>query len=253
MAELNLFGGGKEHSWDLGALIHQDSPFLLIHKPTVIDTWIALAILIAILLLARMALRSPKSRPYYIVISAVKTLMGMVEQSLGYFSFAHCCFGAALFIFILLCNTLALIPFLEEPTQDLSTTLACALISFFYTQTYAIKVHGFGGYLKEYFAPFFLMFPIHVMGKLASIVSLSFRLFGNIFGGAQITGMWLGAIQGRFILEIFGLISGINLVVMLFFGLFEGFLQAFVFTTLSLTYLSIAIQPTSEHGHGEQS
>jgi F-type H+-transporting ATPase subunit a len=70
---------------------------------------------------------------------------------------------------------------------------------------------------------------------------MSFRLFGNIFGGATISNIYFGAIKGSFVLETLGLFSGINIIITLFFGLFEGFLQAFVFTMLSLTYLSIAM------------
>lgn len=253
MAELDLFGGGKEHYWDLGTWFNVDSPYLRINKVIVIDTWIALIILITLLLLARIALRKPKTQGFFIVTSGVKALMDMVEQSLGKFSFTHCCFSSALFIFIVLCNTLAIIPWLEEPTTNLTTTLACSLISFFYIQTWAIKEHGVWGYIKEYFTPIFLMFPIHIMGKLANIISLAFRLLGNIYGGARITGMLLGAIKGNIILELLALCTGVNIIVALFFGLFEGFLQAFVFTTLSLTYLAIALQHSGEAEHGEAS
>jgi F-type H+-transporting ATPase subunit a len=91
------------------------------------------------------------------------------------------------------------------------------------------------------------MLPLNVIGKLATVVSISFRLFGNIFGGSIISSIYFNAIQGRFLLELIGLISGINLIMVLFFGIFEGFLQAFVFSMLSLTYLSIALQ--GEGGH----
>ena len=131
---------------------------------------------------------------------------------------------------------------MEEPTTDVNTTLALGLVSFFYTQSAAIKAEGLWSYIKGYFSPFFLMMPLNVVGKLATIISISFRLFGNIFGGSIITGIWFNAIQGNFLLEIIGLATGINLIIVIFFGLFEGFLQAFVFGMLSLTYLSIALQ-----------
>ena len=73
---------------------------------------------------------------------------------------------------------------MEEPTQNLNTTLALAMTSFFYVQYNGIRAHGIKGYLKEYTEPFIIMAPLHIISKLASIVSMSFRLFGNIYGGA---------------------------------------------------------------------
>ncbi len=135
---------------------------------------------------------------------------------------------------------------MEEPTKDINTTLALGLISFFYIQTVAIYKQGILAYIKEYFSPFVFMFPLNIVGKLASIVSISFRLFGNIFGGSIIPKIYFGLIQGSLIGETIGLVLGLNFSLVLFFTLFEGSLQAFVFTMLTLTYLSIAI-----HGEGD--
>lgn len=163
-------------------------------------------------------------------------------QSLGRFMYGHFMFITALFIFILTCNIISIIPWLEhEPTSDINTTLSLGIISFFYTQINGIREHGFFGYLKEYIEPAFVMAPIHVIGKLASIVSISCRLFGNIFGGSIIMKLYFGSISQSVIMQIVGLAIGLNFLIIFFFGLFEGFLQAFVFTMLSLTYLSLAV------------
>ena len=160
---------------------------------------------------------------------------------MGSLIFPHFAFVTSIFLFILFCNIISIVPWMEEPTQNLNTTLALGITSFLYVQFNGLRAHGIKGYLKEYTEPFFIMAPLHVIGKLASIVSMSFRLFGNIFGGAIITGMYMNLIKRYVILEIVGLGMGLNFVILFFFGLFEGFLQAFVFTMLSLTYLSIAI------------
>ena len=86
------------------------------------------------------------------------------------------------------------------------------------------------------------MLPLNLVGKLASIVSISFRLFGNIFGGSIISQIYFGSIKGSLLLETIGILSGVNIAITLFFTLFEGFLQAFVFAMLTLTYLSIGLQ-----------
>jgi F-type H+-transporting ATPase subunit a len=149
-----------------------------------------------------------------------------------------------------MCSAIIIIPGMEEPTQNLNTTLALGIISFLYIQAYAIKSHGFVHYISEYFQPFIFgipnifLFPLHLVGKLASVVSISFRLFGNIFGGATISALFVGAIKGSLVGESLGLIM--NICVLLPFGLFEGFLQAFVFSMLTITYLSLELKEEAE-------
>jgi F-type H+-transporting ATPase subunit a len=154
-------------------------------------------------------------------------------------------------VFILLCNALStLFPWSEEPTTDINTALGLGITSFLYIQWFSIQTKGLWPYIKGYFSPMFIMFPLNVVGKLANIVSISFRLFGNIFGGALISKIYHSFIQGSFSLELFGLTSGFNLfVINIYFGLFEGLIQAFVFSMLTMTYLSIALQAGEDGGH----
>jgi F-type H+-transporting ATPase subunit a len=103
----------------------------------------------------------------------------------------------------------------------------------FYNAHYAgIKSNGFRAYIKEYFQPIFFMMPLNVIGELAKIVSISFRLFGNIMGGSII------------ILVISHLIYSLVLPPLLygFFGLFVGTIQAFVFTMLTIVYISVQVK-----------
>lgn len=232
------------HNWSLGKIIGYNYAFLSVHIPTVIHTWlIMLLTLIAIGCIRFFFYRNTVVRA--IITTAIDSLMTLITQSLGHFSFNHFCFIAALFLFILLCNIAPIIPWLEEPTQNINTGLALGIISFVYIQCAAIKVHGVWHYIKnEFFAPFFIMFPLHLIGKLASIISISFRLFGNVFGGSMISHIYFGTMENisySWIFQILGLISGLNFIIVGFFTLFEGCLQAFVFTMLSLTYLSIAL------------
>jgi len=225
------------HSWQPFARF-TTHPFFTVNRETIIGTWVVLALLILIGGLVWLLLKKPNGIARYLAFSAAQGFIDLTTQTLGTFNAHHFYFCAALFLFIALCNCVTLLPWTEEPTADINTTLAMGLISFFYTQWYAIKAHGLGGYLKEYFTPIFIMFPLHVIGKLSSIISLSFRLFGNIFGGSVIARIYLSFIKGSVILETLGL--PLNILITLFFVLFEGLLQAFVFSMLSLTYLSIA-------------
>lgn len=223
-------------------------PFFNINATTVFNTWAAMGLLFVIILWARASMRKKNSIGQYVVLSFVRGFKDLGVQALGTFNYAHFAMITALFIFILLCNWISIIPWLEEPTRDLNTTLALGLISFLYSQGNAIGTHGFKEYIKDYFAPFILMFPLNVIGNLATIVSISFRLFGNIFGGSIIAQLYTQTISGVFIWESLGILSGINISITLFFGLFEGFIQAFVFAMLSLTYLSMAVAPKTIEG-----
>jgi F-type H+-transporting ATPase subunit a len=228
-----------ELQWSLADFFGYKHSFLFINAETVVYTWLMLLVMAIIIGTIRIILiRDSLAR--YAVLSLIEALMDMVTQALGTFSFGHFAFIGALFCFILLANTISIIPWLDEPTKDINTTLALGIISFMYIQAASIKQNGLIAYIKDYFSPFFILFPLNVIGKMASIISLSFRLFGNIFAGSIIATMWMSAIRGSLIAEIIGI--PFNLVIMIFFGIFEGFLQAFVFTMLSLTYLSLALQ-----------
>lgn len=138
----------------------------------------------------------------------------------------------ALFMFLLLSNWIGMIPHLEEPTKDLNTPLSLGVMGFVIAHYAGIKSKGFKKYVKEYFEPIFFMMPLNVIGELAKIVSISFRLFGNIMGGSII------------ILVVSYLTYSILLPPFLnvFFGLFVGGIQAFVFTMLTIVYISVQVK-----------
>jgi len=138
----------------------------------------------------------------------------------------------ALFIFLLLSNWLGILPHLEEPTRDLNTPLGLGLLGFVVAHYAGIREKGWRVYLKAYFEPVFFLMPLNLIGELAKIVSISFRLFGNIMGGAII------------ILVVSHLCFSLLLPPLLnaFFGLFVGTIQAFVFTMLTVVYIAVQIR-----------
>ena len=221
-------------------------PFWLVNMDTLIYTWIVLGFIVFLVVACNIALKYNHDIISFGLISFVRTFKELADQTLGFYSFAHTSFVLTLFTFIVLCNTIALIPGLEEPTSDLNTTLALGITSFMYVQINSIRAHGILGYMGEFLQPFFFMMPLNIVGELASIMSISFRLFGNIFGGLIIGKLYHSAIGGVFILEMLGIISGLNMVLILFLGVFTGVVQAFVFSILSLTYLALAVQSEEE-------
>lgn len=242
MQELDFF---KEHIWKPFEYFGFTNTLLYLDSQVIIDTWIVLFVLLVFSLLSSYYVKR-KNIISFIILSSVKSFKELFAQNIEVFNRSYFYFIFSLFIFILSCNLIAIIPYVEEPTANVNTTLALGIISFLYVQFASIQVHGVKEYIKEYFSPFFLLFPLNVIGELAKVISLSFRLFGNIFGGSIISRLWSTAASTSFITEIIAIASGINLIIVIFFILFEGFIQAFVFTMLTLTYLSVAIQHEEE-------
>lgn len=226
-------------------------PFFNINSVTVVNTWIVILVLIVLILPMRFFLSRKQSVIRFLTMTYISAFIDLIEQALGSFYYQHFCFMTALFTFIAVCNMISILPGIEEPTQDINTTLALGIIAFVYTHAVVIHRHGFIAYAREYFQPFFVMFPLNIVGHLASILSISFRLFGNIFGGATITHLFMAGVRaysGPTIMGIFALICGSIMMIPLtiIFGVFEGLIQAFVFFMLSLTHLAMSMQETSE-------
>jgi F-type H+-transporting ATPase subunit a len=137
-----------------------------------------------------------------------------------------------------------LVPFLRPPTADINMTLALALVSFTAIQYYGIKSHGVWGRIKHMANPPFL-FPIEVIGEFSRIISLSARLFGNVFAGEALLGV-MYAITAKI---GFLLIPVLVPVIFLFLELLFGTIQALVFAMLTLVYIAIA----AAHEHGDDS
>ncbi len=126
------------------------------------------------------------------------------------------------------------LPGFKEPTTDLSLPATLAIIFVLALgHGSGIRFHGIRGYIKEYFSPGGIigigMFPLNVVGKIAELISLSFRIFGNIFGGAIIMSVVSGLLY-YFVVPI-GMYG--------YFSVFAGTIQAFVFTMLATTYISM--------------
>jgi F-type H+-transporting ATPase subunit a len=163
----------------------------------------------------------------------VTSLYGLTEDALDpRMARKYAPMVCALFMFLLLSNWIGMIPHLHEPTKDLNTPLSLGIMGFAIAHYAGIKTKGFKAYIKEYFEPIFFMMPLNLIGELAKIVSISFRLFGNIMGGSII------------ILVVSHLVYSILLPPFLaaFFGLFVGAVQAFVFTMLTVVYISVQVK-----------
>lgn len=139
------------------------------------------------------------------------------------------------------------VPFFRAANADLNTTLGMAIIAVVVVQIAGIAAHGVGGYLKELVTPVFLA-PIHIMGEISRVISLSFRLFGNIFGGEVLVTVMFVLLGSVF--------AGFGAFIFLGLEVLFGFIQALLFSILTLVFISSAVaghgggHGEEEHGHG---
>lgn len=163
-----------------------------------------------------------------------KTVMGE-ESAKKYFSYVIFCF-----FFILVNNLLGILPGSMSATQNLNTTLALGLFTFFYFNFQGIRAVGFVNYMKHFAGPMpalaLLIFPIEIISVSVRPLSLALRLRGNMDGDHLILGIFS---------ELVPYIVPIPFYAM---GIFVGFLQAFVFTLLTMIYIGMA---TAHHDHGD--
>lgn len=132
---------------------------------------------------------------------------------------------------------------LRAPTSDLAVTFSLGLITFFLLNYHGLKKLGLGGRLKSMggavpaMRP--IMIPLKIVSDIAVPVSLACRLFGNMLGGMIVMELLKGALGGY--------AAGIPGVAGLYFNLFHPLIQAYIFITLSLTFIDEAMESPEEH------
>jgi F-type H+-transporting ATPase subunit a len=207
------------------------------HNPHVIYSWVVMTLLISAAALATrsIGLIPSKGQNFFeVLISGMEEFMVDVTGEEGRWLFP---LAATVFIYVFISNLIGLVPGFFPPTANLNTTASCALTVVVFTHIIGIKYHG-AKYIKHFMGPVWWMipiiFPIEVIGHLARILSLSFRLFGNMMGHELVLAI-LFLLAGAFFapLPIMAL------------GIFVALVQAFVFFLLSIMYFTGAM----EHAH----
>jgi F-type H+-transporting ATPase subunit a len=147
--------------------------------------------------------------------------------------------GVTVGLFILVCNWLAFVPsgdpgFLAPPTGDVNLPLALALIVFVLQHYNSVKARGVGGYFKHYAQPYAALTPINIIEEITKPITLTFRLFGNIFSGVLMIAVIVTLIPPY--------ASWIGLLVWKPFDeLFIGAIQAFIFALLTIMYMGMGM------------
>ena len=151
------------------------------------------------------------------------------EDAAGHGGLKYLAFFGTLFFFILFCNLIGIIPGLESPTMFPAVTLGCAIAAFLYYNVVGIQAVGLGHYLKHFVGPMPalapLMIPIEIVSHFARPLSLTIRLYANMLAGEKVTLVFLGLTYFIAPAAFMGL------------HVFVAFLQAYVFTVLTMMYV----------------
>ncbi|MFZ7133025.1 MAG: F0F1 ATP synthase subunit A [Eubacteriales bacterium] len=202
---------------------------------TTINMWIVMLGITIFCLLATRKLQRVPGKLQAVAELIVSSINGLTESTMGKHNMAFAPYMLTLFMYLGIANLVGLVG-LRPPTSDLTMTLALALLTFFMTQFFGIKSKGIGGYLKGFIEPMPLLLPINIIGELANPISLSFRLFGNMLGGVIIMSLVYSALTGLMYFAV-----GIPIVLHLYFDIFSGLLQSFIFVMLSMVFISMAM------------
>lgn len=223
---------------------------------TVTTTWI---IMIVLTLLLWWGTKNLKEKPgkkqvvFEIIYGFYDWLAGNV---LSKWKGKFMAYVSALMTYLIIANTISLIPlpgftrsaegvlsigtFFKNPTSDLNTTVGLALITAAVFLYFGIRVNGIWGYIKGLMEPSILMLPLNIIGELAKPLNISMRLFGNMLGGAVIITLLYQFTSWLFIKSYIP-VPIVIVPLHMYFDLFAGLIQSFVFTMLTLVYISMAV------------
>lgn len=213
---------------------------------TVTVTWFIMAVILVFCLVATRHLKREPKGLQIIVEQFVKIVRNLTTQNMGERNIVFAPYVATLLLFIGISNIVGLVG-LRPPTADLNTTMCLSIATFALTQIFGVKSKGLGGYGKSFMEPMPFLLPLNIVGELANPVSLGFRLFGNITAGVIIMGLLYGAL-GSFTQMLLGTVippllqAGVPAVLHIYFDLFSGLLQSFIFTMLTMVFIAGAME-----------
>lgn len=211
-----------------------------------------------ILIVLSLVLRSRMSLVPHGISSGFELIFSFIykfaDTAIGKESHKYYPLFIGIFLFVITGNIIGLIPGLSSPTASLNITLGLALITFCYYQFHGIREHGLG-YIKHFMGPKLpwylfpinmLMFVVEIISHLARIVSLSLRLFCNIFAKEILLGILAGLLV-QFVLGSTMIEKGLSISVLflrtiiILLGTLVSFVQAYIFTALAIIYIAGAI------------
>ncbi len=189
-------------------------------------------IVLAVMVNRKISKSNPEDTPGMLVNIfelAVEMLDNMVKGIMGSNGRKFRNYIATVFMFALLCNISGLFG-LRPPTADYGVTFAMGVLTFLIIHYNGIKKNG-AGHFTALFKPIPLLFPINLIGEIAVPLSLSLRLFGNVLSGTVMMGLIYGLLSPP-------ITTGIPAVLHIYFDIFSGCIQAYVFCMLTMVYVT---------------
>lgn len=196
-------------------------------------TWFVMALLILVAILVKRSIKTVPTGLQNFFEPVIDSIENMVEETMGHKGKAYFPLIATIAFFILTSNLIALIPGFFPPTADLNTNAAIALTVFAMTHIIGVKEHGIG-YFKHFCGPVMwlapVMVPIEMIGHLARPLSLTLRLFGNMYGHEIV------------LMIFFTLVPFLLPLPMMLMGVMVAFIQTFVFMLLAMIYIAGSLE-----------
>lgn len=218
-----------------------------------------LAVTVILILLAFFIGRGLKKRPggFQVIVEKLVTMLyNLVEDTMGKHNMKFAPYIGTLFLSSIIGTLLGMTQIFRSATADLSVTLAWAIVTSVMVWYSNIKNFGVKTWLKGFTEPIVVMTPMNIVSEIAQPVSMAFRHFGNVAGGSVLTSLvyaalavlsnllfgWLPGLIG----EIPFMQAGIPAFLSIYFDLFSGFVQALVFSLLTMVYVGSANPPPEE-------
>jgi len=211
------------------------------------ENWITMEILVVVIIILLFAFLRPRlsaDKPgrLQLTFEAIYGFIsGQAQEGIDHGHEKYLPFAGTLFIFILFMNLIGIVPGFESPTMTAAVPAGMAVAVFLYYNYMGMRSHGFGKYLAHFAGPMPalapLMIPIEIISHLARPLSLTIRLYANMFAGEQVTLAFLGLSY----LVLPAVFMGLHT--------FVSFLQAFIFMLLTIMYVGSAVGHEHEEGH----
>jgi F-type H+-transporting ATPase subunit a len=224
-----------------------DAGYLPIPTHVVMFLFVVLiSVVVLTILRGKLSVESPNTRQQTFEVG-VEAIRGLLSDLIGPGGMKHFPVVATFGLLILLSNLTGMLPDMVAPTANFNVTLALAITSFLYYNYVGIRENGLFGHIKHFGGPvpsiaiMLFLFPIEIISNLARILSLSMRLFGNIYGEEQVSGV------------ISSLMQWIVPAMLMPLALLTSVLQTFIFIVLSMIYLGEVSSHSEDHGaHGHE-
>src|SRR5262249_33623611 len=205
---------------------------------------VLVAVVLLTILRGKLSVESPNKRQQTFEVG-VEALRGLLNDLVGPGGMKHFPIVATFGVLILLSNLTGMLPDMVAPTANFNVTLALAITSFLYYNYVGIRENGFWGHVKHFGGPvpslliMVILFPIEIVSNLARIMSLSVRLFGNIFGEEQLSG------------AVSSMMQWVLPALLMPLGLLTSVIQTFIFMVLSMVYLGEVSHHSDDHHAGQ--